>query len=316
MIVYTGGKTGGHIIPLLNIIQVQREASEYVGYKNNLEEKLCNENAVKFIGLNNKGNKIINILNNYHNISKIYKKKKIKMIVSTGGYVSIPMLLYGIFHRIPIVLYEENVIIGKTIKFFEPFSKYILLAHPLKKMKKKYRYVGLPVKKENKELHKNNDILVIGGSLGSKPLCDIALKLSEKYKVLLIAGKYKDSINENKNLRVIDFSNDIYSLIKSSKCVISRSGAMTTYEVMYLSVPLIVIPSENTVMNHQVLNAQYFSDIGVCKMFRENDNFDKLIIIVEQLLHDSNCKIDMIYRQKRYVIKDTNERIVKILNEI
>ena len=53
------------------------------------------------------------------------------------------------------------------------------------------------------------DVLVIGGSLGSKVLCEAALKLSETYKTCLIAGSYSKDYVSNGNLNVIDFSNNI-----------------------------------------------------------------------------------------------------------
>ena len=163
MIVLTGGKTGGHIMPLLALAKQLKDVC-YVGALNSLEERLCKKHQIKFLGMPLKNNRVLGVLK----CSAKLRLKNVDAILSTGGYVSFPVLLYGIFHRIPIYLLEENVIMGRTNHFFAFFAKKVFLTYPLKKMKKKYQLVGLPtITNEISQLAYKNlsiDVLVIGGS--------------------------------------------------------------------------------------------------------------------------------------------------------
>ena len=49
--IYTGGKTGGHVTPILNLVQYDNDYL-YIGCKGFLEERLSIEKNINFIGLN------------------------------------------------------------------------------------------------------------------------------------------------------------------------------------------------------------------------------------------------------------------------
>ena len=52
MIVLTGGKTGGHVIPLIAIAKELHQEFMYVGGIGFLEEKICHNEKILFLGLN------------------------------------------------------------------------------------------------------------------------------------------------------------------------------------------------------------------------------------------------------------------------
>ena len=65
MICLTGGKTGGHIIPLLALAKKIDKVC-YIGAKNSLEERLCKKNQITFIAMDLKNNHIIGVLNYFY----------------------------------------------------------------------------------------------------------------------------------------------------------------------------------------------------------------------------------------------------------
>lgn len=307
MYCFTGGKTGGHIYPLINFIKATKIKSIYVGYKDFLEEKVCNQNNIKFIGLNYKKG-MINIFKCINELDKKLEKYNIEGVISTGGFVSLPLIIYAIKNKIPIYLYEENTILGRFNKLMYPFCKKMFLTYPIKRMKKKYKVVGLPMALKPSFIAYKYDFLIIGGSLGSKPLCNLALKLSNNYNVLLIAGRYYDEYKNKVNS--IKYSNSIYELITASKVVITRGGAMSTYEVMYINRPLIIVPSEKTKGNHQIKNATFLSENKCAIMIRENDLF-RINSIASKLLNDNHYKDKMLKNQKELIVIDSCEKILE-----
>ena len=51
-----------------------------------------------------------------------------KLIIGMGGYSSFPVCAAGFCLRIPIIIYENNLIIGRANKFILPFAKKIFLS--------------------------------------------------------------------------------------------------------------------------------------------------------------------------------------------
>lgn len=309
MIVLTGGKTGGHIMPLLALAKKLKNVC-YVGSSNSLEERLCIEHNILFYKMNLKNNHLLGIIR----ASFKLKLKDCKAILSTGGYVSFPVLLYGIFHRIPIFLLEENVIIGRTNRFFAKFAKKVFLTYPLKTMKKKYVLTGLPTFDQplsyQKYMGQATDILIIGGSLGSKPLCDLALLLRKNYTVSLIAGRYFEEYKNKSNLKVYNYIHDLPNMMLQSRLIISRAGAATTYEIFKLGKPCILVPSRNTSQNHQYLNALYFEQKGCCKVLKELDADKNILSLVHYILENIEYKQKMIESQKNLILSNSCEKII------
>lgn len=306
MIILTGGKTGGHIIPLISIAKSINN-SYFIGSSNSLEEKLCKEYNINFKGLDLTSNNIFKIIKCLLKL----KLNNVDMVISTGGYVSIPVLLYAIIHHIPIYLIEENIIIGTTNHFFSFFAKKIFTAYKISD-KRKYITSGIPLIDDyNKNfIEINYEILIIGGSLGSKPLCDLAVKLSKDYKILLVAGKYYKNYQDNNNLIIYDYLNDIRNYISKARLVISRAGAATTYEIFKENVACIVVPSLNTKKNHQYLNALYFEKCGCAKLFKENELND-IKGYIEYILNNKEIENKMLLNQKKLVINNSIDIIKK-----
>lgn len=315
MYLYTGGKTGGHIMPLIRLIQESKQDSLFIGQINNLEDKICKEYNINFLGINGHKNKLIMGIKGYNLIRKKLKNYDIKAVISTGGYISLATILYAIRKNIPIFLIEENLKIGIFNKLVSPFCKKIFLAYDMNNKNKKMIYTGLPVrnyKKNNMEC--KADILVIGGSLGSKPLCKIAFELSNKYNVTLIAGNYYDAYKEIKNINIIRYSNDIYSLMEESKIIIARAGASTVYEICMINKPFICIPSLNTKGNHQIINAEYFASMKICYMANEND-FEMINTYADNLLKNSQIRLNMISAQKKLFKNNSHDIIFDEIKE-
>ena len=303
-------------MPLISIINKIKNDSLYIGQSDSLEEKICKQNNIRFIGYKKGNSRIDSILLGYKSISKVLKSYKVNAVIASGGFVSMPACLYAIRHKIPLFLLEENVILGDSNKLFYPFCKKLFLAYELDKSKSKAIISGMPLRKMSiNNYNESFDILIIGGSLGSKILCDAAVKLSDNYKVCLIAGNYSDDYKSNENLNVISFSNDIYILMKKAKVIIARAGASTCSEIFFLNRPFICIPSMKTKKNHQYYNAKFFSENGACLLCLEKDIDKNLKLTVDNLINNENMKVNMYNSQNKLVKRNADEIIIKSIKE-
>lgn len=316
MYAYTGGKTGGHILPLLCLIEKSNTDSIYIGQSGNLEERLCREKNISFIGIKKYSSRIISAIRGYFFLKKALKKYKIDALISSGGYISLSACMYAIRNKIPIFLLEENVIMGNLNKMISPFCKRMFLAYDLKQKKPKYIVSGIPLrKKKSLTFTMKYDVLIIGGSLGSRVLCDLAEPISREYRVCLIAGRFKPDYKENPNLRVIEYSADIYALMAQSKVIVARAGASTSAEIFYLGRPYICIPSMKTKKNHQYYNAKYFSEGKACILCLENNARKQVLKDIHSLLHNEQMCLNMARAQENLVRADAAEKILSEIEE-
>lgn len=282
-IALVGGKTGGHIIPLIRLASKipNNHYITYYGMQSSLEERISKRNEIPFFGISLKKKSIFN------SFMILLKSFKPDVIISTGGYVSFLYLLIGKVKRIPIYLLEENRYMGKTNRIFDSFSKKVFLTFPLEKMKKNYLVTFNPsaiFKVDYKRFKKKNkfQILVLGGSLGSKVLCDIAASLSKELSdlesIVLVAGNYYQKYKAVNNLDTYEYIDNVTDLMAISDVIISRAGASTITEIISLGKPCLLVPSRSVKNDHQYLNAKYLELKDACYVIDEN-NYSIPIII-------------------------------------
>tara|TARA_Y100000590_G_scaffold360450_1_gene416749 strand:- start:1327 stop:2112 length:786 start_codon:yes stop_codon:yes gene_type:complete len=203
------------------------------------------------------------------------------------------------FLSVDIFLFEPNMVIGKSNRLFLKFSKKIFCYSPdLKNFPKKYlnkinvippllRREIYDFKNLKKESKKNFQILIIGGSQGAqifeKNLIPLILDLSKKLNIYIYHQVKTNEKNYNElskiyidnkiQFKLFNFEEDIYKYIFNSDIVITRSGASTLAELIFLNTPFITIPFQHSKDNHQLENALYYEKKGCCWLFEEKNFF-------------------------------------------
>ena len=319
-IIFSSGGTGGHIFPAINLMK----HFSYKGHKvllvtddrgNNFlkdypELKSC---IIKSSSPINKNffQKILSLITIFNSLIKsmiILKKEKPHLIFGLGGYVSFPISFASKFFGVPLVIYENNAVLGRANKYLLSVAKKILLAKEIeknlpKKFERKAYQVGTILSKDiinfsiSKKKHINNNlsILVLGGSQGAEIFGKIitpAIKmLKEKgYEIEInqqCIKKQKETLvsfykeNKIKN-NVFEFKKNILDFILSSDFAISRCGASSMAELAQTFTPFIGVPIPNSIDNHQFLNAKYYEKKGYCWLLEQNnfnsENLFKLIL--------------------------------------
>lgn len=235
-----------------------------------------------------------------------------KLVVGFGGYATIPCILAGYIFKIPIVLHEQNTVLGRVNDFFIKIAKLVILSFPnvLKLNYTKYRdkivNIGNPIRKEIAEYKNNkkfvddrnaksNDtknnlikILIIGGSQGAGLFNKIPAYINLlpqiiKNKLIVNHQVRKESmdfvINEYKNYdikeyNVSTFFKNIANLMNDADLIISRAGALSVSEIEHFGKPAIFIPYALAKDNHQYYNAKYLEDNNSAIIITESE-FEK-----------------------------------------
>ena len=133
ILISTGG-SGGHVIPAIIIHDHLKEnydifiSSDVRGLKY-LDNNLFNIIVVNTPKLNNLILLPLSILKLIFLILKsliIFKKEKIKILISTGGYMSLPLCIAAKILNVKIYLLEPNMVLGRANKFFLKFCEKII----------------------------------------------------------------------------------------------------------------------------------------------------------------------------------------------
>ena len=187
VVIATGG-SGGHIFPSLSLADFLSKEYEIEIFTDERGSKFLQSDQnfkIKKIEISRIFSRnIFSFLSSFFKFFKslLFSFKlliniKPKLIIGMGGYSSFPVCLSGYLLKIPIIIYENNLVIGRANKFLLPLSKKILVSNEsIEGIKKKYKnkiFVSgyfirdkiFKIIKEKNIINKRNlYILIIGGS--------------------------------------------------------------------------------------------------------------------------------------------------------
>ena len=355
-IIFTAGGTGGHIFPAINLMKhIFEKDYDVLLVTDNRGNKFI-ENFKEFKSYilksgtpTNKNiiKKFISFFIIFYSLIQsiiIIKKEKPDLIFGFGGYVSFPISFASIFFRTPLIIYENNMVLGRTNKFLSKFCKKILIAKKIRKnfpdkyISKTFE-VGSILKKNiiNHTYKQNNvdksdfNILVLGGSQGAeifgrvvpntiKTLKDEGFTININQQCIPDQKKQIQAFYNKNNINnyVFEFDNNILKLILSCDLAITRCGASTTSELAHTITPFIAVPLPFSIDDHQYLNAKYYEDKGCCWILEQNRfNTENLFNLIMDTLKNKNKleiareKLKKIYNKDVYI--DIENKIKEII---
>ena len=354
ILIATGG-SGGHVIPSLSI---------YDALKDNFEVKISTDfRGSKFINNDNYNYSLIDVPNVFSNLLlfpynlikfcvstiKSYKYLKLNnfnILITTGGYMSLPLCIASNLLNIKIYLFETNLILGRANKFILNFADKIIcyeenLTGISKKFLNKIYLVKPLLRKEIYKYNKNEKtiitekkkILIIGGSQGAKFfdefITKIIIKLSKIEKIQVLQQVI--NVNKGKNIKELYQKNHIEHelfhfddkvLLKALNydLAITRSGASVISELGYLNIPFVAIPYPYAKDNHQYYNAEFYEKNKSCWLIMQKDleenNFTDFII---KIFKDQNeyfvKKNNLIQLTKENTWEKNKFKLIELLNE-
>ncbi|HAI22212.1 TPA: hypothetical protein DCP77_03395 [Candidatus Collierbacteria bacterium] len=260
-----------------------------------------------------------------------------KLIFSSGGYLSVPVVIAGWFLGIPSITHEQTVIAGWANKAISPFVKKILLTHVSSLPnfpQEKSVVVGLPIRKEllNSKYTKKFDpklIYISCGKQGShtinKALFPILPQLVAKFTVVHQTGantltkdsdrarRIKEKLGEYKDRYIFApyfFAEDAATYIRSSSAIVGRAGAHSVYELMVLGKKAVLIPIPWVSHNEQFLNAKLAEEqIGSFILEEKDLTPESLYQAIIELVKRPSIK------PSTKLATDATEKIIQIIRE-
>lgn len=302
-IVIMAGGTGGHIFPALAVaqfLQTQGWQVSWLGTKAGLESRVIPENGIEIDwlsvsgvrgkGLFSKVTAVFKLAKSCLEARKILKRRKPDVVLGMGGFVAAPGGLMARMLKIPLIIHEQNRVVGTTNRLLAKIATKVLQGFP-NSFDKKFNAIctGNPLRKSFvdavKQVNSNTNetlrILIVGGSQGAKALNEnvpnaIAL-LKNTVQVRHQTGSaMQNEVAEaykklNLNAEALAFIEDMAAAYSWADLVICRAGAMTVSEIAAVGVPAVFIPLPNAIDDHQSANARYLTDAEAAILLKQSD---------------------------------------------
>lgn len=206
------------------------------------------------------------------------------VVIGTGGYVTVPVILAAARRRVPIVLQEQNLAPGRATRLLARFARAVATAYSDSAAYLDGRAVltGTPVRAEfqvpkSDFPERPRRLLVLGGSQGAlrinealaralpqllaRPDVTVTHQTGPKHLARMEAIRADLVDSQRPRYRPFAFTDDLASLLRASDLVLARAGASTLSETSAVGVPMILVPGDFA-GGHQRLNARPFETAG------------------------------------------------------
>jgi UDP-N-acetylglucosamine--N-acetylmuramyl-(pentapeptide) pyrophosphoryl-undecaprenol N-acetylglucosamine transferase len=223
------------------------------------------------------------------------------VVVGMGGFVSLPVCCAARLRRIPVVLHEQNIVLGLANRVCKPFANHIAVswADTLASAGPRAVLTGNPVLPEVAHLDRTSrrgsalsefglepsrkTLLVFGGSQGARRINRAAVGLCERWKgrndrqVLHIAGASEfascKAAVEGAEVpyKVVDFLKDMTEAYSAADLVLCRGGATTIAELTATGLPAIVVPYPYHRDRQQERHAEVLQQAGAAIALLDSD---------------------------------------------
>lgn len=222
----------------------------------------------------------------------IVLSQKPDVVLSFGGYLSVPTVIVGWLFSIPIIVHEQTLVSGLANKISSLFADKIAISFKQNNFSYEDKIIltGNPIRKQvlnpkNFKLE-HPTILITGGNQGSHTINKVVEesldRLTKLVSIIHITGdnKFKDferldRLVELEGLKgkykVLKWIGEDWGKVLSEvDLVVSRAGVNTLTELAYLGKPALVIPIPYLYQDEQNKNAKYFEKHGLVRILPQS----------------------------------------------
>ena len=350
----TTGGTGGHVIPATIFYEQLKDKFDVFLVTDKRGCRFLNLEKYKLTVINTPNLTAnlfllpLNLFGLFFSIVKsliFLKKNKIEVLISTGGYMSLPICMAAKIFSIKIYSFEPNMVLGRVNSIFLRYTEKIfcysneIINFPKKYLSKillidsllrKEFYSATP--NDKNEINSEINLLIIGGSQGAElfnnKLKKSIISLSKKYKLNICQQinsinqkNLEDFYNQNNiSYQLFNFEENILKFISNANLCITRAGASTLSELTYLNIPYLAIPYPSAKDDHQFQNALFYKNKNCCWILKQDEINEEAL--ENNLINIIQNKADYLSKKKsmknfscKNTWNNTNQKLISVINE-
>ena len=341
-ILFCGGGSGGHVMPALTLIErIKMERPElrieYIGSYKGIERELAVGRNIPYHAIHTgkirRYLSLENIIDQFKVVMGLFQSLWLlahysssrTVIFSTGGFVSVPVVIAAWITGKKVYVHEQTARIGLANKIASHFAeKFFISFEETRRFLPagKVIFSGYPLRDslycrdiERVEIQGQclNDVhkpllMVTGGGNGSVLMNDLVLKhfekLKERFVILHQIGKQdfeRFATRADKDYLPVQFlSAEMVDCMKLASVVVARAGAGTVCEIMALKKKCLFIPLKIAQKNEQFHNAMEAKRrIGSAVIEEDQLEHTDLIRVLDKLLKDDSVASNSSWEEVR-----------------
>jgi UDP-N-acetylglucosamine--N-acetylmuramyl-(pentapeptide) pyrophosphoryl-undecaprenol N-acetylglucosamine transferase len=353
-ILIAAGGTGGHVFPAVAV--ASRLVSmglpvHWIGTSRGLERKVAASaklplTEIDFEGVRGKGlmgwlRLPLRLLKAAWQVYRVLRRIRPRLVMVFGGYVSFPVGLVARLMGLPLMVLEQNAVMGSANRWLARLADVVVTSFPdTRHAPKDSQCLGNPVREELMRKGRRDQaiaerrgairILVLGGSLGAAPLNQGCPRIfadcrdgGTSFEVIHQTGQ--QGLEPTRQLyqalglvaEVVPFIDDMAGAYDWADLLICRAGASTVAELMAVAIPAIFVPLPHAIDDHQRANAAAMTRQGAAWLVAQGPDFQSKVTQIlmglqrEQLADRARLLADAQAGHALTAVIDVVQRILK-----
>lgn len=352
-LVICGGGTAGHVYPALALLEhwpSPRPDVTWIGTPDGMERTIVQRAGLPFVGVRSgaiRGQRPDHLVRSAGQLTvglvqalRALRRLRPQVVLTTGGYVSVPVAAASWLQRIPLVVFLPDIRPGIAVRAQQPLATRIACAFAAATehlSSDRTVVTGYPVRQgfvtgDRQTARKAFDVgdepllVLYGGSRGARTLnravVDGLEQLLTRCRFVHVCGELDAAYVEERRKQlptalrgryeVHAFLGDrlIDAFLAADLCV-ARAGASVMAELPAAGVPAVVVPGP---FSDQRANAEWLVTRGAAVMVTDDDAARELVPQVCALL-DDRIRLQEMARASRAVARpDAADALVELLS--
>ena len=321
--VVTGGGTAGHVLPALAVAEAlvarghPSETIRYMGAQRGIETRLLPETEFPHTFFDVVGFQRRLTLRNLGFLPKLIRARNAairqlkhsqpRVVVSVGGYASMPAVLAARRLKIPLVVVSYDRFPGRASALAAKRAAACAVAFPDSPLPRA-TLTGAPVRQAILDVDRDRDrnsardalglphdrfvIAVMGGSQGSGVLNSAIADLIERHTIdaglavrHAVGERFLDDAPSARDgsaglmYQPIGYEDQMPLVYAAADVLVGRGGASTVHEVAVTGIPAVLVPWSASAEDHQTANVRWLADNGAAVHLPESRLADLDVVL-------------------------------------
>jgi UDP-N-acetylglucosamine--N-acetylmuramyl-(pentapeptide) pyrophosphoryl-undecaprenol N-acetylglucosamine transferase len=301
-----GGGTGGHVTPALALAERIRARGHEVlliGSPHGLETRLVPRAGFELAtlparqimgrGLLPRGLGALAIARGCAAALSLLRRRRSELVLSVGGYASVPAVLAAAALRIPIALVEPNAQPGRANRLASRLARRIFVhfeesaAALAPGSRARVMRLGIPLRQALVDAFDSAPprrtprpplrLLVFGGSQGARQLNDLMIALAPRIDPAAFEIVHQTGEADRERVaaayaatrlraEVLAFEPEMPRRYREADLALCRAGALTVAELALAGLPALLVPYPFAADDHQAANARALAAVGAARL--------------------------------------------------
>tara|TARA_Y100001001_G_scaffold100382_1_gene98070 strand:- start:562 stop:1716 length:1155 start_codon:yes stop_codon:yes gene_type:complete len=355
-ILIAGGGTAGHVLPGLAVaaalvergVVASRADVHLVGSRRGVEVDLVPGAGFGLTVLGGRGIQrrltpvnvvaLMGLLVGFLRAFLLLVRVRPRVVLSLGGYASIPCGLAAVVLRVPLVVAEQNAVPGAANRLLGRFARACAVSFADTALPRP-DLTGNPVRaairsavgsrSEARDRIGVDDrplLVAFGGSLGARRINRAMANFVEGWSGAplvvhhvvgdrgWVTGEMATVVPAEVEYSAVAYEHDMPTLLAAADLVVCRSGATSVAELAVLGIPSVLVPLPGAPGDHQTANARHLAGTGGAVLLPDADlDGSALEEVLGELLSDSGRRDAMAEAARSVAIPDAADRVVDLI---